>query len=205
MLDSVRSLVSAVMTPSADRSDRRPIAGHDSSGREKIRVYRISSRYPVIEVRTRMDSYGVAVKDGCRNDYDEDKNDRSGTFDDDKDSRSGDLSDDKDSRQSDFDDDDPSSKTETAACCSSASDTDFYYEDRTSCHSVHKTVVEIRSEDADGAREFVREEEFQDSLITVENHNYRHWNNIEISTKHRHVLSDTCRVKVQNLRYTIYC
>lgn len=136
-----------------------------------------------------MDSYGMTAEDG-----------RHVVLDDDKDSRVGDFDDDW--RQSDFDDDGPSSnKTESAACCSSASDTDFYYEDRTDFHDVHKTVVEIRSEDNADDGTFVREEEFQDSLVTVQDR--RLWNTEEIPTKHRHVLSESCHVKVQNLRYNM--
>lgn len=116
---------------------------------------------------------------------------------------------DEDEDYDDDDDDDEndhedpySSKTDTGAGCSSASDTDFYYEDRSECHRMHTTVVELRAEEVE--RTDAVQEEFEDSLITVEDHRSRR--TVEIVTKHRHVLSETCRVKVQNLRYNnTYC
>lgn len=110
--------------------------------------------------------------------------------------------DDDDDGEYDDEDDPCSSKTDTAAGCSSASDTDFYYEDRSDCHRMHTTVVELRAEEVE--RSEAAQEEFEDSLITVEDHRSRR--TVEIVTKHRHVLSETCRVKVQNLRYNnTYC
>lgn len=183
MLDSVRCLMSVVM--SADRSSNG--AREQAS---KVRVHRISSRYPAIEVRTRMDSYGApaAVTTQCSTpnrasepvlEDDVAPNDHS------------------DEDEDDDGDDDEDEKTDTAAGCSSASDTDFYYEDRTECTRMHTTVVELRSDYVDERTETVQEE-FHDSLMIVDdNRNLLH----NVQTKHRHVLSESCRVKVQNLRY----
>jgi len=196
MLDSVRCLMSVVMSPSADG----PSVGHLRRRRSggKVRVPRVSSRYPTVKLRSRMDSYGAAVgyaragrpgKDEGRGNDDED------------DSRRGDFDDDDDDEDDDdCDDDDPCSRTDTAAGCSSASDTDFYYEDRTGRHGFHKTVVELRAEEVQ--RTETVQEEFEDSLMAVDDARRPTNQTVEVVTKHRHVLSESCRVKVQNLRYT---
>jgi len=190
--------MSVVMSPSEYRTDgTRDDGGAEDKG--KVRVHRISSRYPAIEVRTRMDSYVHAVQDASsyvtvsdgaparrgvtvreykkyeREEYEDD---------DDDDDEDGDCSD----------------KTlETAAGCSSASDTDFYYED---CRrGKHTTVIEIRAEEVNRT-EAVVQEEFEDSLqITDERYRRQDCRTTEVVTKHRHVLAESCRVKVQNLRY----
>lgn len=217
MLDSVRCLISAVvMSPSSSSSpDRGAIAGRrgptdrrrlPSDG--KVRVHRISSRYPAVQVRTRMDSYGTAVTSRAAEDPAKDAVNVVNVV---KKHRADDDDDDGDSRRNDFDesddddDDEPCSKTTddcTAAGCSSASDTDFYYEDRSDCHRVHTTVVELRAEETH--RTEAVQEEFQDSLQTVDPDRGRgddRRRTVQVVTKHRHVLSETCRVKVENLRY----
>lgn len=114
----------------------------------------------------------------------------------------------------DEDEDDCSSRgsnsdktTDTAAGCSSVSDTDFYYED---CHEKHTTVVEIRDEQVRGdCRTEAAQEEFEDSLCLFADDrrcsSRRRLNWTEVVTKHRHVLAaESCRVKVQNLRYLFH-
>lgn len=166
----------------------------------KVRVHRISSRYPVVEVRTRMDSYGAPKAGLWHAEEPTDDDDSGGGGDgngEENDSRRSDFND----LDDDFDDDGNlcGSRTDTAAGCSSASDTDFYYEDRTDCHRMHKTVVELRAEEVE--RTETVQEEFEDSLIAVQDHRLAGNRTVEVVTKHRHVLSDSCRVKVQNLRY----
>jgi hypothetical protein len=102
------------------------------------------------------------------------------------------------------------SATDTAAGCSSVSDTDFYYEDRTDGVGLHTTVIELRAEHVD--RTETVQEEFQDSLTPAyyeaDDHRQQHQlqqlhvrrRTVEVVTKHRHVLSESCRVKVENLR-----
>lgn len=176
----------------------------------KVRVHRISSRYPAIEIRTRMDSYGTLVRqsphemeDDHKGDHGDDCGDQ--VKDEEKDGEKieerekEDDVDGEDDDDDDDDDDDNQSKT-SAAGCSSASDTDFYYRD---CHgTTHMTVVEIRAEEVETRTETVQEE-FEDSLITTVDdlrlQRDRH-RTTEIVTKHRHVLAESCRVKVQNLR-----
>lgn len=213
MLDSVRCLMSVVLSPSSDRGTTA--GGRRGMTDRRVRVHRISSRYPAIEVRTRMDSYGTAVSGASR--ISKDPADGGGVVD--KDLADGvgvvhkdDDDDDDDSRRNDFDesdddddDDEPCSKTTddcTAAGCSSASDTDFYYEDRSDCHRVHTTVVELRAEEVH--RTEAVQEEFEDSLQTVDparGFGDDRRRTVQVVTKHRHVLSETCRVKVENLRY----
>lgn len=224
MLDSVRCLMSVVMSPS-DRADykRVPHVTRRQSSKRKVRVHRISSRYPAIEVRTRMDSYGTTVGTGPRvvvaenrpvgnkerqagnddeyfggrsTDDSKDGNDNENVKEEGENDEDEDYDEDDDNEE-DEDDDPSSSKTDTVAGCSSASDTDFYYEDRSDFHRMHTTVVELRAEEVE--RTDAEQEEFEDSLINIEDRRSRR--TVEIVTKHRHVLSDTCRVKVQNLRY----
>jgi len=168
--------MSVVMSPSVEANGRRPRGVPDD--KQTVRVHRISSRYPAIQVRTRMDSYVHGVTDRRREDDDGDER--------------------EDEDEDDDDDDDCSSETlDTAAGCSSASDTDFYYED---CHGKHTTVVEIRAEEVD--RTEAVQEEFEDSLqMTDDRRRRRGCRTTEVVTKHRHVLAESCRVKVQNLRY----
>lgn len=187
MLDSVRCLMSVVM--SADRP-----SGGARKPASSFRVHRISSRYPAIEVRTRMDSYSApAVVTSCstpgraREPVLEDDIAPNGHSDDNED----------DDDEDDYGDErDEDQKTDTAAGCSSASDTDFYYEDRTECTRMHTTVVELRSDCTDDRIETVQEE-FHDSLMIVDDK----FGLQNVQMKHRHVLSESCRIKVQNLRY----
>lgn len=181
MLDSVRCLMSAVM--SADRS-----SGGAREQSSKVRVHRISSRYPAVEVRTRMDSYGAPA--AVTMPRSTPSRARAPVLEDD-------VAPDDRSDDDDDDDGDDDQKTDTAAGCSSASDTDFYYEDRTERTRVHTTVVELRSDYEAGRTETVQEE-FHDSLMLVGDNRGLPYN---VQTKHRHVLSESCRVKVQNLRY----
>jgi len=71
------------------------------------------------------------------------------------------------------------------------------------------TVIELRAEHVD--RTETIQEEFQDSLNPtydeddnelreLQSRNIRR-RTVEVITKHRHVLSESCRVKVENLRY----
>jgi len=73
------------------------------------------------------------------------------------------------------------------------------------------TVIELRAEHVD--RTETVQEEFRDSLTPYYDEDDDHLNHqqlqprhvrrrtVEVVTKHRHVLSESCRVKVENLRY----
>lgn len=166
MLDSVRCLMSAV-APTEDRRRR-------GASQREVRVHRVSSRFPALQVRTRMDSYGTGpTRDPG---HGRDRRDRDGEG----------CGGGGGSRCSSSDSD--SAKT----TCSSVSDTDFYYVDRTDCRTVHTTVVRLRAEPV----ESVVQEEFEDSLTVVQDRAAP----ATTSLRHRHVLSESCRVKVQNLR-----
>lgn len=210
MLDSVRCLMSVVMASPSDRPAataadgelRGPASMRRRSGsKRKVRVHRISSRYPAVEVRTRMDSYGTGVRAPVATVADSnavDTDDLCG------DTAAGGSSSTSSSSSS------TSVSDATVAGCSSVSDTDFYYEDRTDGAGLHTTVIELRAEHVERT-EAVREE-FLDSLTPAYdddrgNHRQsqlRHSRRqtVEVVTKHRHVLSESCRVKVENLRYT---
>lgn len=230
MLDSVRCLMSVVMaSPSerpivtADGERRGPTSLRRQSGsKRKVRVHRISSRYPTVEVRTRMDSYGTGVRSPAAAITVANSNaagvDLCGAGDDFYGGGSGDThtvaggsSSSSSSSSSSASTSTSTSASDTAAGCSSVSDTDFYYEDRTDDAGVHTTVIELRAEHVD--RTETVQEEFRDSLTpnydeNDDDHNHhqlqsRHVRRrtVEVVTKHRHVLSESCRVKVENLRY----
>jgi len=214
MLDSVRCLMSAVMaSPSSERPAdgvRRGLASQrrsESGGsKRKVRVHRISSRYPAVEVRTRMDSYGTGVRAAATSNAAEvdDVCDGAEVVVCGADGSSSTSSSSSSTTSS------TSSASDTAAGCSSVSDTDFYYEDRTDGAGLHTTVIELRAEHVD--RTETVQEEFRDSLTPgYDNHHLQHHlqlqrrhvrrRTVEVVTKHRHVLSESCRVKVENLRY----
>lgn len=221
MLDSVRCLMSVVMaSPSerpivtADGERRGPTSLRRQSGsKRKVRVHRISSRYPTVEVRTRMDSYGTGVRSPAATMTVANSNaagvDLCGAGDDFYGGGSGDTH--TVAGGSSSSSLSSTSASDTAAGCSSVSDTDFYYEDRTDGAGVHMTVIELRAEHVD--RTETVQEEFRDSLTPNydeddDDHNHhqlqsRHVRRrtVEVVTKHRHVLSESCRVKVENLRY----
>lgn len=243
MLDGVRCLMSAVAawpstvdrdaaaTAAGERKrtdDRRPRPRPQRRRRgrrddhDDVRVHRVSSRFPAVQVRTRMDSYSTAVdaaavagsvvvrplawprRDNGQN-VREDGHDRDDNGDDDDEEDNEDEDDEDEDEEGHFvgsrcSDSDCCCSDPTKTACSSASDTDFYYVDRTADHGgrfapYHATVLELRDERVQTA---VREEEFHDSLtaVQVQDPYQVAWPN-----GHRHVLSDTCRVKVQNLRY----
>lgn len=75
---------------------------------------------------------------------------------------------------------------------------------------MHMTVIELRAEHVDQTETI--HQEFQDSLNPIYDEDdddddrqlqSRHIRRrtVEVVTKHRHVLSESCRVKVENLRY----
>lgn len=225
MLDSVRCLMSVVMaSPSerpvvtADGERRGPTSLRRQSGsKRKVRVHRVSSRYPTVEVRTRMDSYGTGVRSSAAAmtvansnatgvDFCGDGDDFCGGGSADMHTVAGGSSSSSSSSSSTST---STSTSDTAAGCSSVSDTDFYYEDRTDGAGMHMTVIELRAEHVD--RTETIQEEFRDSLTPTydeddDDHNHlqpRHIRRrtVEVVTKHRHVLSESCRVKVENLRY----
>lgn len=212
MLDSVRCLMSAVMaSPSSERPAdgvRRGLASQrrsESAGsKRKVRVHRISSRYPTVEVRTRMDSYGTGARTAASNAPEvDDVCDGAEVVVCGADGSSSTSSSSSTTSST-------SSASDTAAGCSSVSDTDFYYEDRTDGAGLHTTVIELRAEHVD--RTETVQEEFRDSLTPGydDHHRQQHLQSqqrhvrrrtVEVVTKHRHVLSESCRVKVENLRY----
>lgn len=224
MLDSVRCLMSVVMaSPSerpvitADDERRGPNSLRRQYGsKRKVRVHRISSRYPTVEVRTRMDSYGTGVKASATTAAETIANSNAaddgavlcvagdGFYGDTHIVAGGSSSSSSSSSTSTS-----TSTSDTAAGCSSVSDTDFYYEDRTDGAGMHMTVIELRAEHVDQTETI--QEEFQDSLNPIydeddDDHHQlqsRHIRRrtVEVVTKHRHVLSESCRVKVENLRY----
>lgn len=210
MLDSVRCLMSAVMaSPSSERPAdgvRRGLASQrrsESGGsKRKVRVHRISSRYPAVEVRTRMDSYGTGVRAAAAASNAAEVDDVCDGAEVVVCGAGGSSSTSSSSSTTSS----ASSASDTAAGCSSVSDTDFYYEDRTDDAGLHTTVIELRAEHVD--RTETVQEEFQDSLMPGYDDDHlqlqqRHVRRrtVEVVTKHRHVLSESCRVKVENLRY----
>jgi len=228
MLDSVRCLMSVVMaSPSerpvitADGERRGPSSLRRQYGsKRKVRVHRISSRYPTVEVRTRMDSYGTGVKASATTAAEAIANSNAAVVDGDlcvvRDDFYGDGSGDThvaaggSSSSSSSSSSTSTSTSDTAAGCSSVSDTDFYYEDRTDGAGMHMTVIELRAEHVDQTETI--HQEFQDSLNPIYDEDdddddrqlqSRHIRRrtVEVVTKHRHVLSESCRVKVENLRY----
>ncbi|XP_050539825.1 espin isoform X4 [Daktulosphaira vitifoliae] len=146
---------------------RRKRRKNSTSSNATVRVHRISSKYPAVNIRTRMDSYGIVpgLKSVQKPDPPE-----------------------------------TPSKTNTGCSSTMTSDTDFYYVAQNKEENIHTTVVEIRGDDGDQiVTENLQEEELEDSLMIV-THSEQNVETIR-KTGHQHVLSESCRVKIENLRY----